>query len=150
MLNDKNKNYFDVRFEVPVRVAFTVDIGSVRNIGYLAEPRFSFNHRRQSDDGWSQKGTIGIKYATRDFHAYYYDVAAGFATATRAQYASSAGYGGSFAKYRISYKSNDFVYWTFVRYQSLRGAVFEDSPLVLQNDYYFLGFGFAWIFAQSL
>ncbi|NOQ88846.1 MAG: hypothetical protein GQ550_07965 [Gammaproteobacteria bacterium] len=150
MLNDKKSNYFDMRFEIPVRVAFAVDIGNVQNIGYLVEPRFSFNHRRLSRTGLSHKATIGLKFATQDFHAYYYDVAPEFATATRAQYKSEAGFGGSFAKYRISWKTDDFVYWAFVRYQSLRGAEFEDSPLVLQNDYYFLGVGFAWIFAQSL
>ncbi len=150
LLNDKNKNHFDVRFEIPVRVAFAIDIGNVQNIGYLVEPRFSFNHRRLSRTGLSHKATIGLKFATQDYHAYYYDVAPEYATATRAQYKSEAGFGGSFAKYRISWKTDDFVYWAFVRYQSLRGAEFEDSPLVLQNDYYFLGAGFAWIFAQSL
>ncbi len=149
MLNDKNKNYFDARFEIPVRVAFAVDLGSIETIGYLVEPRFTLKHQRLSNTGLSHKATFGLKFATQEFHAYYYDVAAEFATATRAEYKSDAGFGGSFVNYRISYKTNDFVYWAFVRYQSLRGAEFEDSPLVLQNDYYFLGVGFAWIFAQS-
>ncbi len=150
ILNDKKHNYFESRFEIPVRIAFSVDIGNVQNIGFLLEPRFSWNHRRLSSTGVSQKATIGLKFATRDYHAYYYDVAPEFVTATRAEYSSEAGFGGSFVNYRITYKTNDFVYWTFVRYQSLRGADFEDSPLVLQNDYYFFGVGFAWIFARSL
>ena len=150
LLNDKNKNYFDARFEIPVRVAFAVDLDSINNIGYLIEPRFTLKHQRLSNTGLSHKATFGLKFATQEFHAYYYDVAPEFATAARAEYKSDAGFGGSFASYRISYKTNDFVYWAFVRYQSLRGAKFEDSPLVLQNDYYFLGVGFAWIFAQSL
>jgi len=150
MLNDKNKNYFDARFELPVRVAVAVDPGSIENIGYLFEPRFTLKHERLSNTGLSHKATFGLKFATQDFHAYYYDVAPAFATATRAEYKSDAGFGGSFVNYRVSYKTNDFIYWTFIRYQSLRGAQFEDSPLVLQNDYYFFGAGFAWIFAQSL
>ena len=150
MLNDKNTNYFDVRFEIPVRAAFAIDVGSVENIGYLVEPRLTFNHGRSSRTGLSHKVLIGLKFATQDFHAYYYDVAPEFSTATRAEFKSDAGFGGSFVNYRISWKTNDFVYWAFVRYQSLRGAEFEDSPLVLQHDYYFLGAGFAWIFAQSL
>ena len=150
MLNDKRKNYFDARFEIPVRVAFSVDPGSIETIGYLVEPRFTLKHQRLSDTGLSHKATFGLKFATQEFHAYYYDVAPEFATATRVEYKSDAGFGGSFVNYRLSYKTNDFIYWAFVRYQSLRGAEFEDSPLVLQNDYYFLGVGFAWIFAQSL
>ena len=150
LLNDKRKNYFDVRFEIPVRVAFTLDFGNIQNIGYLLEPRFTFAHRRTSETGLSHKATMGLKFATQDYHAYYYDVAAEFVTPERPEYRSEAGFGGSFINYRISYKTSDFIYWAFVRYQSLRGAEFEDSPLVVQNDYYFFGAGFAWIFASSL
>jgi outer membrane scaffolding protein for murein synthesis (MipA/OmpV family) len=150
LLNDKNKNYFDARFEIPVRVAFVTDINSAENIGYLFEPRFSFNHRRQARTGLSHKATLGVKFSTEDYHSYYYDVAAEFSTATRPEYKSDAGYGGSFIDYSINYKTKKFVYWTLLRYQSLHGAVFEDSPLVLTDDYYFIGFGFAWIIAGSL
>jgi len=150
LLNDKNKHHFDVRFELPARAAYTLAVGEVRNIGYLLEPRFSFSHQRIFKTGLSHKATFGLKFASRDFHAYYYDVPSEFANASRAEYRSEAGFGGSFAKYRISWKTDDFVYWAFVRYQSLRGAEFENSPLVLQKDYYFVGLGFAWIFASSL
>ena len=149
LLNDESDSYFDVRFELPLRAAFATDFHGVDNIGYLLEPRFSFNHRRGGRTGLAQKATVGLKFATQAFHAYYYDVADEFATAIRPEFKSSAGFGGSFAKYKISYKTRDFIYWTFVRYQSLRGAVFEDSPLVVQKDYYFIGFGFAWLFAGS-
>ena len=150
LLNDKNKNYFDVRFEVPLRAAYALDLRDVQSIGYLFEPRFSFNHRRLARTGLSQKATIGLKFATQDFHAYYYDVSTEFVTSERALFKSDAGFAGSFLKYRISYKTSDFVYWTFLRYQSLRGAEFEDSPLVLQKDYYFFAVGLSWIFASSL
>ena len=149
-LNDRSKSYFDARFEIPVRVAFVTDLPNVDHIGYLVEPRFSFDHRRSSNAPVAHKTTIGLKFATQDFHAYYYDVAPEYATPIRPAYKSDAGFGGSFIKYRISYKTNDFIYWMFLRYQSLRGAVFEDSPLVLKNDYYFVGAGFSWIFASSL
>lgn len=150
LLNDKNKNYFDVRFEVSLRAAYALDLRDVQSIGYLFEPRFSFNHRRLARTGLSQKATIGLKFATQDFHAYYYDVSTEFVTSERALFKSDAGFAGSFLKYRISYKTSDFVYWTFLRYQSLRGAEFEDSPLVLQKDYYFFAVGLSWIFASSL
>ncbi len=149
LLNDKNKSYFDTRFEIPVRVAFASDFRNVENIGYLIEPRFSFNHRRYVKTGVSQKMTVGLKFATEDFHAYYYDVADAFSTAARESFTSQAGFGGSFAKYRISYRTRDFIYWAFVRYQSLHGAKFEESPLVLKKDYYFIGLGASWIFAGS-
>jgi len=150
LLNDKDKNYFDVRFEIPVRVAYVTDFNSADNIGYLVEPRFSFNHRRSARTGLSQKATIGLKFATEDYHAYYYDVATEYSSATRAEFKSDAGFGGGFVDYSIRYKTSNFVYWMLLRYQSLNGAVFEDSPLVLKNDYYFVGLGFAWIIADNL
>jgi len=150
LLNDARRSYFDIRFEVPIRLAFVSDFSYVDSIGYLIEPRFSFNHRRIARTGLSHKTTVGLKFATDDFHAYYYDVAAEYVTASRAEYHSDGGFGGSFINYRISYKSKGFVYWLLLRYQSLRGAEFEDSPLVIQNDYFFAGVGFAWIFASSL
>jgi outer membrane protein len=149
-LNDEDKNYFDIRFELPLRVALVTDIHSLENIGYQLEPRFSFDHERSSGTGLSHKATIGIKFATRPYYAYYYDVAPEYATATRPAYNSSAGFGGSFFNYRITYKKADLVYWMFWRYQSLRGAEFEDSPLVETQDYYLLGAGFSWIFAGNL
>ena len=150
LLNDKNKNYFDLRFEVPLRVALVSDFRDVENIGYLLEPRLSMNHRRLAKTGLSHKATLGLKFATQDFHAYYYDVTAEFVTADRSGFTSAGGFGGSFMKYRISYKTSNFIYWAFARYQSLRGAEFIDSPLVVKDDYYLLGVGFAWIFASNL
>jgi MipA family protein len=149
-LNDSSKEYFDIRFELPLRAAFATDIHSAENIGYLIEPRFSFDHKRSSTTGLSHKATLGFKFATQQYYSYYYDVAPEYVTADRPAYHSSAGFGGSFFDYRITYKKSDFVYWMFWRYQSLRGAEFEDSPLVEKQDYHLVGVGFSWIFAGNL
>jgi outer membrane scaffolding protein for murein synthesis (MipA/OmpV family) len=149
LLNDRKNSYFDMRFELPLRIAIASDFSYVENIGYLIEPKFSFNHRRQNGKGIAQKASIGLKFATQDYHAYYYNVSDEFANATRTTFKSNSGFGGSFAKYRISYKTDDYIYWAFMRYQSLRGAVFEDSSLVLKKDYFFVGLGFSWLFASS-
>jgi len=148
-LNDKNKNYFEARFEIPFRIAFVTSFSNLDDIGYLIEPRFSFDHQRSSKTGLSHKVTMGLKFATQDYHAYYYDVAPEFSTAVRPVYNSDAGYGGSFFNYRVTYKTGDLVYWMFLRYQSLRGAEFEDSPLVEKLDYTLIGAGFSWIFAGN-
>lgn len=150
LLNDRRKNYFDLRFELPVRIAVTVDVTDMQSIGYLLEPRFTLAHKRDSETGLSHKATMGLKFATREYNAYYYDVAPEFVTAQRPEYSSGAGFSGSFINYRLSYKTSGFIYWAFIRYQSLRGAEFENSPLVLDKDYYFFGVGFAWIFASSV
>jgi hypothetical protein len=42
-------------------------------------------------------------------------------------------------------------YWlgAFVRWDSLNGAVFADSPLVKSENYFAAGVGIAWIFRKS-
>jgi outer membrane scaffolding protein for murein synthesis (MipA/OmpV family) len=42
-------------------------------------------------------------------------------------------------------------YWTgaFMKWDSLKGAVFADSPLVKSKEYFTVGFAITWIFDQS-
>lgn len=150
LLTELRRDQIDVRFELPLRAAIASDIKHTSNEGWLMEPRFSIEKRRMYKSGLAMKFTVGLKYATRDFHAYYYDVEPGFSTPTRPAYASDKGYGGSFAKLRASWREGDWIWWTMLRYQNLNGAVFEDSPLVEEKNYYLVGVGFAWVFAQNL
>jgi MipA family protein len=141
---------WDMRFELPARLAIASDIKSVHNLGWVYEPRFSYETHRSSDTGFSWKITTGLRYASEIYNGYYYDVPAAFATATRPQFTSGSGYGGGFADVIASWREDDLLYWSYVRYQNLSGAVFENSPLVEQKNYYFLGVGVTWIFAHSL
>lgn len=149
LLSDLRKDKLDVRFELPLRAAISSDIKHSNNEGWMMEPQFSVEKRRPHKSGLAMKFSAGLKYATRDFHAYYYDVNPVFSTPTRPSYASEKGYGGSFAHLRASWRESDIIWWTLLRYQNLNGAVFKDSPLVEQKNYYLIGVGFAWIFAQS-
>ena len=149
LLTGRRRDQLDVRFELPVRAVIASDIKHSSNEGWLLEPHFSVEKRRMYKSGLAMKFTLGLKYATRDFHAYYYDVAPVFSTTTRPAYLSEKGYGGFFTGMRVSWREGNWIWWTLLRYQNLNGAVFEDSPLVEQKDYYLLGVGFAWVFAQN-
>jgi len=150
LLGDLKRDKLDVRFELPIRAAVASDLKHSSNEGWMIEPRFSIEKRRMHKSGLAMKFTLGLKYATRDYHAYYYDVDPLFSTATRSAYASDKGYGGSFAKVRASWREGNWIWWTLLRYQNLNGAVFDDSPLVEEKGYYLVGVGVAWIFAQNL
>jgi outer membrane scaffolding protein for murein synthesis (MipA/OmpV family) len=100
--------------------------------------------------GLAWQMTAGVRYASASYHAYYYDVPVAFATATRAQFSAGSGFSGGFADVTAAWREDSMIYWAFVRYQNLSGAVFENSPLVEQKDYYFFGLGLSWIFAHSL
>lgn len=150
LLTDVRKDQLNMRFELPLRAVIASDIKHTTNEGWLLEPRFSMEKRRLLKSGLSMRLTVGVKYATGDYHAYYYDVEPVFSTATRPVYVSSKGYGGAFTELGASWREGNWIWWTFMRYQNLNGAVFEDSPLVEDKNYYLLGLGFAWVFAQNL
>ncbi len=82
LLNKPGRDLFNVRFELPLRAVLATDIKHSSNKGWLMEPRFSVEKRRLYKSGLAMKFTVGLKYASRDFHAYYYDVAPVFSTTT--------------------------------------------------------------------
>ncbi|MDH5711018.1 MAG: MipA/OmpV family protein [Gammaproteobacteria bacterium] len=150
LLHRSESGHSNIRFELPLRAAIASDIKNTSNEGWLLEPRLTFEKKRLHKAGLSTRLMLGLKYATRDYNAYYYDVAPMYATPERPVYASDKGYGGAFVSLQAGWREGNWVWWTLLQYQSLSGAVYEDSPLVEEKDYYLFGVGFAWIFAQSL
>jgi outer membrane scaffolding protein for murein synthesis (MipA/OmpV family) len=140
---------WQLRLELPARLAFATDFKSVDNLGVFYEPRLTYETRQPYRQGFEWQLTTGLRYAEQAYHAYYYAVAAQFASAQRPAYVAQSGYGGVFADLAASWRSNDVIYWTFVRYQGLSAAVFADSPLVEQADYYFVGAGISWILLKN-
>lgn len=143
------KDRMSLNFELPLRAAVATDLKSSSHEGWLLEPQFNLEKRRLYKSGLAMKLTLGLNYATRDFHSYYYDVPSSFATPSRPAYVSEKGYGGSFATLSASWREGNLIGWTLLQYQNLNGAVFEDSPLVEQKHSYLIGVGFAWVFAQN-
>lgn len=139
-----------IRLELPARMALASDLADTRNLGWLLEPRVSLEHERSGKFGLSYKFTAGVLFASRDYHAYYYDVPTSAVTTQRSAYRSSAGYGGAFVSVRATYKFDDWVLWAFLRSSRLSGAVIDDSPLVETEQYSLIGLGMAWIFASNL
>ena len=138
------------RFELPARLAFATDFQMVDNLGWIAEPRLTYETRRPFKTGFAWQITAGLRYASEDYHGYYYDVAPAFATASRPAFQSSGGYSSFFSDVIANWREQDVIYFALLRYQNLNGAVFEDSPLIETDNYYFLGVGVTWVLAQSL
>ena len=84
---------------------------------------------------------LGRMFATEDFHAYYYDVDSQYITPERPYYESEGGFSGNITLLSLKKKLGDLMLYGFVRHEDLDGVVFENSPLVKQTDYYFLGLG---------
>ena len=61
---------YDVRLELPARVALATDFSDYRNLGWLVEPRFSVEHRRKGKRGFSWKLTAGLAFGDDEYHQY--------------------------------------------------------------------------------
>ena len=149
-LGGSRQQPWHLRLELPARLAVATDFKSVDNLGLIYEPRLSYETRRPFKTGFAWQITAGVRYASDDYHAYYYDVPAQFSTPTRAEFKSDSGYSGFFSDVIANWRYDDLIYWAFVRYQDLSGTQFKRSPLVEQENYYFFGVGMTWVFAHSL
>jgi MipA family protein len=143
-----NKARF-VKLLLPLRAAITVQ-GSPKDIGFVFHPKLNMDITDLPGlPGWNLGTLAGPLFGDRRQHAYYYDVAPQYATATRPAYASKSGYAGM--QYLVSLSKRFPKYWvgSFIRYDNLSGATFEDSPLVRQKDYVAAGLAITWILGES-
>ncbi len=99
--------------------------------------------------GWRLGLLAGPIYGDRRQHGYFYDVDPQFATPTRPVFDARGGYAGT--QFLASLTRRFPGYWVggFVRYDTLAGAVFEDSPLVTSRNYFAAGVAVTWIFGES-
>ncbi|NRA47471.1 MAG: MipA/OmpV family protein [Oligoflexales bacterium] len=99
--------------------------------GYVFDPYILIELKtkaRNFDLSWSH--FFGPIYADQMFHGYYYNVGEKDATQSRPTYSAESGYSG----YKYTTSLNGWKglwgYGVFFRYDSLRSAVFRDSPLL--------------------
>ena len=132
---------------LPLRAAAAVSFSHIKRIGWVLAPSFDFE--ATGVGGWDIGTAVGPIYASEDYHAYYYEVAPAFATASRPAYDARGGYSGSRITLTASRRFPKFWVGAFARYDNLSGAVFADSPLVKRKDSFMAGIGIAWILAES-
>ena len=134
---------FDLR--LPVLAVFTLQRHS-QTLGWTASPVLNLDLRWQ---GWDVGVQAGPMWASRQYNAYFYDVAPAYATATRAAYRAPAGNAGWRWTAGASRRYGQFWLGGFVRGDSVGGAAFEPSPLVKQRNALTFGLAMSWVFAVS-
>jgi len=146
--SEPKKIYLDLR--LPVRPVIASDFSHAKYIGYVFQPQLNLDVRDLGGHaGWNLGIAAGPIFADRRYHQYFYGVDAAYANANRPAYQARGGYAGT---QFISALSKRFPhYWVggFVKWDSLHGAVFEDSPLVKRKQNFSAGFAVSWIFAES-
>jgi outer membrane protein len=138
---------FDLR--MPLRAAATVE-SSPRIIGWTFSPRVNVDLRDPFGmPGWNLGLLAGPLFADRRYHEYFYSVAPQFATAARPEFTAQGGYAGTQTLTALSKRYPKFWVGAYMRYDTLAGAAFVDSPLVQRKSYWTGGFGFSWMIQKS-
>jgi outer membrane scaffolding protein for murein synthesis (MipA/OmpV family) len=134
-----------VQLQLPVRAVFALgsDAGS---IGWTASPVLNLD---LEVGGWNFGLQGGPLAASRAHHAYFYDVAPVYATASRPAYSAPGGGAGWNFRAGASRRYGKLWVGGFLRTESLEGAVFEASPLVRQRENVSFGVALSWVLAAS-
>jgi outer membrane scaffolding protein for murein synthesis (MipA/OmpV family) len=137
----------DARF--PLRGAMSIE-SSPRFIGTQFFPHFAVDiHDPAGLHGWNLGMLAGPVYTDARYNRYFYAVAPAYATATRPAYTPGTGYAGMQFLVAVSKRYPKFWVGGFARYDTLRGAAFESSPLVTSKRYAAAGLGVSWIIGES-
>jgi outer membrane scaffolding protein for murein synthesis (MipA/OmpV family) len=141
------ENRWRLDLRLPLRAAVTLQ-RSPEFIGTTFSPHLNLDLAGVAG-GWNLGLLTGPLFADRKYHEHFYGVDAAYATPERAAYRAHGGYAGWQALAATSRRFGNTWVGAFVRYDSLRGAVFEDSPLVRRHSALTMGFGVSWILATS-
>jgi len=145
--SDNRRVKFDLR--MPLRYAATVE-SSPRIIGWTFSPRFNVDLRDPFGlVGWNLGLLAGPLFADHRYHDYFYSVAPQFANPSRPEFQAKGGYAGTQTLAAMSKRYPKFWVGAYMRYDTLAGAAFVDSPLVQRKSYWTGGFGFAWMIRKS-
>jgi outer membrane protein len=139
-----------LRLRLPVRAAIASDFSYARHVGWLMQPHLSFEVRDPlGHAGWKASLLAGALFADNRYHRYFYEVQPAFATATRPAYSPGGGYAGLQGIAALSKRYRRFWVGGFLKWDSVQGAVFEDSPLVKDKHGLSAGVSIAWILGES-
>lgn len=138
-----------LEFRAPLRSAITIE-ASPKQIGWVFSPGLNllaadpFGYR-----GWNLGLLAGPLFSSRDYNAYFYSVSPAQVLPTRRAFDARGGYSGSQFTMSLSKRFKNYWVGGFLREDSLAGAVFQDSPLVLKRSGLSAGLAISWIFGQS-
>jgi outer membrane scaffolding protein for murein synthesis (MipA/OmpV family) len=138
-----------LELRMPVRGAITVE-SSPRFIGGQFYPHLNLDTTGSGNlEGWHLGLTAGPVFTNAAYNRYFYEVTPEDATPGRPAYTPGGGYAG--AEFLAAFSKRFPRYWVggFVRYDTLRGAAFEASPLVTSKNYFAAGIAISWIVGDS-
>ncbi|MDO6387565.1 MULTISPECIES: MipA/OmpV family protein [unclassified Uliginosibacterium] len=145
--SDNQDTRLDLR--LPARAAFELREG-MHYSGWLFSPRLNLDFLNVGlPEGWRVGLVTGPTFQDKHLNAYFYSVDEQYARADRPAYSASGGYTGWQFLGAVSRKFGKTWVGAYARWDTLKGAAFEDSPLVRRKTYFTAGIGVTWTLAQS-
>lgn len=139
-LTDFDSRLGRVDARVAVRAVLSTDFGSLDYQGLVFNPSvkaiWNFQPR------WNSSLQLSSRWATADFHDYFYGVDDEFATPDRAAYDGTSGYSGTRLSGSLWYRGESYSVGLFAVQGLLGGSVYDDSPLFRQNSSTTVGVSF--------
>ena len=137
------------RIRLPLRAVVSVGGDGTSHVGWRLNPVYELPFEDRLA-GFAVKMQFGPQFADRAYHDHFYSVAGVDARPSRPAFAASGGYSGLSLQFSATRRlSNHWWLGAFLRYDDLRGAAFEDSPLAIDDEALLFGIGFARIFYRS-
>ncbi len=136
-------NEHQLFFRLPLRVVVSTDFQGLDYQGYLITPdvRYEFEYKKLKISANS-----GPLWANQRYHDYFYGVSNQYQTQERDYYKAKEGYSGYRNSIGIKHQTGSWTYGGFIAHFNLKGASYEDSPLVETNHALFMGTHLSYIF----
>ena len=139
-----------IELRLPLRAVIASDFSHVQSAGWVFQPQVNADIRDPlGNAGWKLGVLAGPVYSNERYNRYFYAVEPAFATASRPAYSPGGGYGGIQVIGALSKRYREFWVGAFVKWDSLNGAAFANSPLVKDKQGFSAGFSLAWVFGES-
>lgn len=143
-----------VLLELPVRAAVSLganDEGRLEYQGIHARLSVSYvDYRPFGNRHWELILSIGLDFADTSFNDYFYQVDPEHVRADRPFYDAKGGYSGLSASATLLTRLDDnLAVRSYVRWDNIGGAVFEDSPLIQEENNLTVFVALAWKLIES-
>lgn len=132
-----------------LRAALTLGDGGLAHRGWTLAPNLRWTLADVAGSGAEMRVTFGPLFGDGRYHEYVYGVAPAQATPSRPAYDARGGYAGTTLVVSMTRRIHRVWVGGFVRADTLRGARFEDSPLVRRSSYVVAGVALSWIFGSA-
>jgi outer membrane scaffolding protein for murein synthesis (MipA/OmpV family) len=146
----QDDSHAELELALQARAVFSSDLTRIDQHGYVFEPLLQYQHHGRLWPGLTATFSLRPLWATRELHAYFYEVEPAFATPLRPAYESRSGYFGTELNFFGEYDLNDdFRFFFGLQTSWHHGAANTDSPLFQDRFTASVGAGFVWSLIKS-